>query len=487
MLFEEFSSSGIDGMYAYEAGNDFTIIKGNSLYVPHATTYNNGEQVLKIENLLEGKEIGRCECRDCKDYLLEIDGKTYTISQYSDGFKEVEAKAIYPCLADGTDIAYIVPTSADKTIGDLYIQNGVVDTDLRFVASDVVASSNGVIHEDAFDGFEFYFLKCTNGKYSLNKMWMDNNLTHKDYDALNEKVLFEGKLMPLYCTEASLYYYDLDNKDLYFVDYYQNEEGKVKKIYSGNIDEYYGFELSDFMFVDGDNVYYFNKYNTEEAQLVMTTGIDRIVYRGEVSDYGFNGGHMVDADADYCVFYDKNGDEYAIGQDKEKGAYSCHKLSHRIEEDKVTYYAGLSLMYIQDGVVCIDVWNGVGYDAYIKFNKETAVDYCSDYTGEFFFVYTKEGNLYYYNGEKKEYEILDSGLDPDKDGTGCNFAFDVHNEKLVYGKGGIMYSYDPEYEKISEKDMTYFYFTYEDSIVYCYYKDSDEKYYYVNGRAYKIF
>ena len=487
---EDFSAGDSDGMYDYESNNYYTIITDGKFIAPHAATFEYGEEVLKYPNLLEGKEIRRFETRKCGEYLFDIEGEVYAFSEYSDGFKPVEKNAVNPCMADGIDIAYIVPKNADQTVGDLYIQNGILDDDLRLVATDVVAASNGVVYENAFEGYFFYYLKYADGKYSLNEAWIDNNLNHDTAKPKWEKVLFEGKYMPLYCSQYSLYYYDLDSKDLYFVDYYHNEDGDVKKVYTGDFDSYYGFHTGGFMFTKGDEVYYYVNNNTGEADLILTTGIEKIVYRGLVSDYGYNGGHKIQSAPSYCIYYDKNGEEYVLGFDTKDSCYKAVKASHRIEEKEVTYFAGSNLMYIEDGVVYVDSANPSkenGFDTFIKFDKEEAVDYCCDYIAKYFFVYTKEGNLYYYDGEKKEYVILDSGLDPDKDGTGCNFVWDIKEERLLYGKDGKMYSFDPEYNKLKEIDLTYFYFSFEDSIDYCYYKDSDEKYVFQGNRAHKIF
>lgn len=492
---EDFYQSSSDGMYNYESDNDYAFFHGNTIMAPFATKYINGEQVFEYPNILEGKNVRRYESRNCNYYLFDLEGSYYTFSGYSDGFREVDKKAVNPCMADGSDIAYIVPTNNDQTVGDLYLQSGILDSELRFIANDVVASSNGVIYEDAFDGFDFYFLKCDNGRYSLNKAWIDNHLDHSNADPKWEKELFEGKNMPLFCTKYSLYYYDLDNKDMYYVDYYYNKEGDIEKFYTGDFDEYYGFHSGGFLFTKGDDVYYYVKRNTEKNQeeksnLILTTGIQKIVYRGEVSDYGYNGGHKIQSNLTYCIIYDKNGDEYCLGYDSKTDSYKTVKLNHRIEDKNVTYFNSACFMYLEDGVVYVespDFSMENGFSTSIKFDKEEAIDYCCDYSCENFFVYTKAGNLYYYDQDNEEYKFIDSGLDPDKDGTGCNFVWDIQEEKLVYGKDDKMYSYDPEYDSIKEKDSTYFYFSYEDSIVYCYYKDSDKKYIYHRGRAYEIF
>lgn len=469
----------------YDSLGDFIVMEGDTYKSYFAIDTFSEDGASYYENLIKGKNVEYTQTFNYANYVVTADGTNYMFNRLSDGFYELEKGSVNPTALDDEAAIYVMPTSNDGAVGDLYFINSFNKSPI-LIAKNVVASSTGVavrqISNDQI--FYFYYEKCEDGKYSLavsSAAALD--LLHGEGYEFTETIIKEGNIIPLYADDhdSKLFYYDLDNKELFY-----SEKGEAKKVYQGDYDEINFFHNGEMLVVKGDDLYYFDRYNSEEATLVLSTGLDQILCKSPITKLGFNNVNMVCGDVSASIVFDKNGSQYILdGLGNEVGAV---ELSHDVNDPTVDYYMHGLITYIEDGVLLIDEVTLGGTKTYVKFDKERVVDYCSSLTGNLFFVFTDQSNVYYRNIEENEDVLIDTGVEYNAQ-TGCNFAVDPSTEYLIYGKDGEMKAFDYlDRGYTDDLDLEHGYFVRDGSIFNYFYKDgSDEKFYVYNCIACRTF
>lgn len=475
------------GSFASDDDDFFIIREGNRLMTNKYREVINSEEILTIENVLEGKQPERLESYKYNSYVLTIDGKSYSINEYSDGFLEYPQGAINPFILKYRDTAYIMPTSADGTIGDLYFFD-CVWKDPQLVATDVVASSVGTggMTETGNRGFYAYYTKYTDGKYSMHKVWFDDDIGTKDEKyPIEDTVISDGNCVPLYTDGSYLYYYDQDKKDLYVAYFYNKDERK--KIYTGNIDEFYAFNDYSFIIRDGDKAYFYVPNNTEEMMPFNINGLEK-VQNVQMWDYGYRNGHYVNQWIHSCVLEDKSGKQYYVAIDRRNEKADAVELPRKLGNQVEYYYDGW-ISYIEDGVLYFER-NLLGdqNEKFIRFDEEKVVDYCVCHSGKYnFMILTEGGKLYAYNCDKEEDILIDTDVEMNKEGTNGQFFFDFKKGEIVYGKDGKWCVYNLEKDEKKEGKGRYGSLTRIDNIPFLHFDDLEGDYYYYGGWIYKVF
>ncbi|WP_026653013.1 zinc ribbon domain-containing protein [Butyrivibrio proteoclasticus] len=482
---ENLSTWSLYGLSEYDSLGDFIVIEGDSYKSYFAEDIFSEEGGSYYENLIKGKNIEYVQTFNYANYVVTADGTNYMFNRLSDGFYELEKGSVYPTALDDDAAIYVMPTSDDGTIGDLFFINSFNKTPI-LLARNVVGSSTGVaVRQIANEQiFYFYYEKYEDGKYSLAETSTTAlGLLHGEDFELTERIIAEGNTIPLYADDSDnkLYYYDLDEKTIYY-----SEKGEAKQIYQGEYDEIYFFHIGEMLVVKGDDLYYFDRNLSEEATLVLSTGLDHILCKSPITKQGYNNVNMVCGDVSASIVFDKNGAQYILdGLGHEVGAV---EIPHDVNDPTVDYYMHGLITYIEDGVLLIDEVSYSGIKTYVKFDKERVVDYCSNLNGSLFFVFTEQSNVYYRNISENEDVLIDSGVEYNAQ-TGCNFAVDPSSEYLIYGKDGQMKAFDYlDRGYTDELTLEHGYFVRDGSIFIYFYKDgSDEKYYLYNNRACSIF
>lgn len=470
---EYFSLRVGSGMYPYTSGsNDFIFFtEDNKYYAPFAKMLHIGQDSITFTD----KNVTRIENDEFRSCVITADGKNYLFNQWTDDPIMLNEKSVNAsCVYD--DATYMIPTSADGTVGDLYYINSIYEEE-QLVASDVVVDTAGInFYSPSYDDIKFLYTKEVGGKRTLILAYTKEETIQKGDFKIYETEVAEGNMIPVFLDIYDYAYYDQDKKELYYVSQDHQDKNKIetKMIYTGNMDEFYAFDDGELYILDGDNVYGFNP-SYEKAEPLLSTGIAKLEYHGNVSAYGFHNGHRVYASATSCLLTDKNGATY-FGATKES---ELTQPNRKMGEDKAYYYpcgCYSAILYVKDGVLWIDQYNGVNEETgelnienFILFDKEKVVDFCSDYGGGFMFVYTEDGNVYFLNADEKEVKLIDSGVDYNQESDIANFAFDYEDEKLYYSKDGNFFRYDIEMDSVNDsiyhegwkisRDWTYVYIT----------------------------
>lgn len=461
-----------DGMYPFTSGsNDFIFFEGNKYIAPFTTYLHLGEEPFTFSD----KNVERIENSEFNSCVITADGKNYLFNQWTDDPMELNANSINPgCVHDS--VTYMVPTSADGSVGQLYYMNAIFEEE-QLVAENVVCDTAGITFwTPGYDDMRFLYVKEADGARTLIKAYCVKETIEKGDYKVYEKEVAQGNLIPIFIEHDSFYYYDQDKKELYYVKE-KDDDSETKMIYSGDIDEYYVFERSSLYIVAGDDLFAYMP-GDEEAKPVLSTGLESIRYHGTVSPFGYHGGHRVFADMTDCIMTDKNGKEYFA-------SYSADTLvepNRKEGEDKAFYYPGVAIAYVKDGVLYLDQYQGINeegpvIETAILFDKEKVVDFCSDYRGRYTFVFTENRNVYCLNAEDKKVSLVDSGMDFSEDGNGGNFGFDYDNDYLLYSKDKVFYRYGVELESIQESLMSEGFITRDWNFIYFNSPGKEEKHF----------
>ena len=411
------------------------------------------------------------------NYVITADGTNYMFAELTSGFLELDKDSVYPAALDG-GASYIIPTSDDGKVGDLYFI-GYNKQIPKLIAHNVVASSNGIAERGLSNDqlYYFYFQKYEDGQYSMALATTPalDLLYEMDY-VVTERVLAKGEYMPLFADEDELYYLDVAGNSICYM--YKEE---VIEVYSGDYDQYYVMHNGDILIVNGNDVYYFDPDKKETVQFPMT-GLDDIVCKSPMSMLGYNKGTMVYAADSYLVLVDCEGKQYFMDYGE-----IC-ELTHNVYDPHVDYFDAGVLTYIQDGVLLYDRISRSGVETYVKFDKEKVIDYCSSMDALYFFVLTDQGNLYYRDFDKDEDVLVDSGVELNKDKSGGNIAYDYPSMYVLYGKDGEMKAFDVlDRGYTDDLDLPHGRFDREGIFNYYFLDGSDEKHYILNCQICSIY
>ena len=386
--------------------------------------------------------------------LVTTDSSTYYIdANFSDdGFKELPEDAICANLSQ-LGFSYVIPTDSSEygylynpkdgsEIGDLYDVYTIHQDEPKLIASNVVANSNCNSSYEEDDNIYWIYSKYSDDKFSLVRAYANaDEVKDGDDFTVTEEVIKEGEYLLLYGSRYICYYYSPETLELYC-----NNKGEESLIYTGDIDTYY-VDGTNILLVFGDDLYYYDTTCTEAINF-SSDGLKDITCRGGISAYGSFGGHFSTTDITYSIITDNNDNEYVINGTT-NDAVDIITLTHKLEEENVSVYPGSSrtdILYIEDGILYIDeVFVNNGSRTYVLYDKEKVLDYylMPQNTGqERMFIYTEEGNLYDVKYETDEETLVDTGVDLNQDGTGCNGAYDYKWTNFVYSKSGTFYAYD---------------------------------------------
>ena len=479
----EYFSMGVrDGMYPMSNGsNDFIFFVDNKYIAPFTHFVHLGEEPFTFSD----KNVERIESYQYQSCVITADGKNYLFNEWNDDPLELNEKSVYPACVY-TDVTYMIPTSADGTVGDLYYLHPIYKEE-QLVASDIVADTAGVnFWTPSYDDMRFLYTREKDGARTLIIAKCEEETIEKGAFKVYEKEVAQGNLIPIFVEHDEFYYYDQDKKELYYVKD-DKDDFETKMVYSGDMDEYYVFESSQLYIVSGNEVYCYIP-GDDEANMVLSTGLESIRYHGTVSPYGYHGGHRIYSYIGNCLVTDKDGKEYFGAQSKE----SLVEPNRKMGEDKAYYYPGGEysvIAYIKDGVLYLDQYMGhedgeLKMETAILFDKEKVVDFCSDYSGCYTFVFTEDRNVYCLNAEDKKVSLIDSGMDYNEDGSGGNFAYDFDSEQLYYSKDGEFYRYGVELESIQDSLMDSAYLTRDWNYVYINAEGREEKHLLYGGSKY---
>ena len=446
---EYFNCRVDDGMYSFsDDTRDFVFFTDeNKFYAPFASIKYKMDDSDAVT--FSDKKVTRIENYEYKSCVITADGKNYIFNTYTETPLMLNEKSVNPACVHN-DVTYVIPTSSDGTVGDLYYMNSIYEEE-QLIAKNVIANTAGINYYSAsYDEIEFLYTKEENGKQSLVLAYTNEETIEKGDFKIYEIEIATGNIIPLFVDRLDCAYYDKDKKEIIHVvvDDKFKKIAETKKIYSGNIDEYYVFDEGNELFIiDGDNVYGYYK-SADETKLVLSTGLESIEYHGKVSPCGYNNGHRVFADVSSCLLTDKNQEVYFGGIKSGE----LVKPNRKLGEDKAYYYPSGAISYIKDGILYIDSYGDEeGIENFILFDKEKVKDFCSDYTGKYTFVYTEKGRVYLLNGEEKKVKLVDSGVDYNKEGDCANFAYGSPYEDLYYSKNGEFYCYDIDMESIGKR------------------------------------
>lgn len=468
---------------AQQDSDDVVVWRDNKYAATFYTRYTMLDQVASFKE----KGIDRIEKGNRYEaYLISSEGKHYVLSEYSEGFQELPEGSVNPALS-GSDITYVMPTSSDKAVGDLYYMYAIYDIP-KLVASDVVAQSNGVIRD--WTGLHFIYEKYVNGQYSITRASVDRDAINQkegDYQ-VEETTLVEGNYMPIGYVENtsessySLYYFDCVNKDIYFKD-----SEKTRKILSGGFDKYY-YGGMDLIIVSGDDVYYFSPgLNVDVAVPVLHTGLSEYYTGGYCSPLGYNNGYRIDEEG---VLIDNDGKEYILKENGNDGnPITAYELPHKLEEKGVELYSNHLLSYIEDGVLYVDEIRTYDVRKYILFDKEPVYSTCVCPDGDDFFVFTTTGNIYYIDFDEQTTTMIDSGIDFIEETQDYNYTWDYKWDDLVYSKNGKFYYFDIYTKQVEDgfDEDVEGYFIHEGDYTFFQYPDEDSSRLYSGHNFYPFY
>ncbi len=478
----EFSEYGFYPLRSEGDTDDYMVWKDNKYAATFHTRYTFLDQVESFKD----KKIDRLES-GLEGYLVSTEGKNYMINVFSDGFYELEEGSMYPEL-QGHDVTYIMPSNADKTMGDLYYMYCVYKIP-KLIAHNVVGASNGIV-DDNGDFYDFVYQKYENGKYSLVRARVNEEALEEkegDYE-VEETVLLDGNYMPLSYDGGldfySMYYLDVDNKAFYYT---STKENETKKIYTGEYDKYYigGGVIT---IVSGKDVYYYSAgLGVDVAVPILHTGLSEYYTGGYCSPVGYLGGYRMEGDG---IFIDDDRKEYSLRfQGSEGNPVIAYELPHKLEERGTELYSGTYLTYIEDGVLYVDDLTGYEIRTYIKFDQEPVYSTCSNYNGDYFFVFTTEGNIYYIDSKDKQVTKIDSGIDFIEETQDYNYAWDCKWYDLVYSKNGKYYYFDVFQDQVGDgfDEDVEGYFVHDGDYTYFQYPDEDTPRLYMGHNFYPFY
>ena len=464
MDFFERSAAPLRGYYG---GDDLMVWRGNKYA---ATFYTRRIMFDQVESFSD-KEIERLEM-GYDGYVVTCEGKNYLINDSTEGFLQLEEGSVSPFNVGVSSVAYVMPTNADKTVGDLYFMYIVYKRPI-LIAKNVVADSCGI--SNTYGGYNFVYQKYEDGKYSIVKATIDSEAAENKEDSdytVEETVLVEGNYKPLsysYSTNHStLMYVDCDNNDVYYI-----KDDETKKILTGGYDRYY-MDGTGTIFVSGYDVYYYSAdLDIDKAVPILHTGLADIIDGKYRTPYGFLDGYWIERNA---ILVDNDGKEYYlrfIGNDG--SPVTAYELPHKLEERGVELYDGRYLSHIEDGVLYIDDLESYDIKTYIMFDQAPVYSTCCNENCDYFFIFTTDGDIYYIDTYEKKVTLIDSGVDFIEETQDYNYAWDYKWTDLVYSKGGKFYCFNTANDTIEETLEDFEgYFIHDGDYTYFQYPDENE-------------
>lgn len=462
--------------YPYNTNDDYIIFRGNhyfSEYLKYGLTHNR--------ITFEDKTIDKLQMGDYESAIVTSEGKNYYVDDAAEGFFEIDERAVYPSLTDW-NVTYVIPTSSDGQVGDLYYMYSVWPESPKVIAHDVVACTTGMTYDS--DTKVFFFTKYVDGKYSLVRAECEKTENKEDEYDVTETVIREGYYIPIHKGYKCVYYYDPESKELF----YQEDEGEATLLYTGNIDEYF---IGDQMYIrDGSDLYAVDSNHVKTAEKVLEN-FDCFVGTDDIYDYGNYNGHEV---RHVCVLKDKNGDEYVVSSGSNSNEHlHTIKLNFKVEDPDYTicdeHNDYVKSLHLLDGVLYVDtLYDDGSFDRVKNFDKEKVVSYSFTNDDRYVLVYTESGNIYLENKEDEKTDLVIEGVDKNKDGSDGNYTWDYEQGEIIYGKGGKFYSFDPYDSEVDEimENHDYGYFTRDKFLTYFEYQDpenAENKSYYYHDHA----
>ena len=453
-------------------GEDFVFFEGSKFVSYSLEDSTDVYSPSYIANPISDKKFDYIQTYNNENNAIVCDGKCYVLNRFSEEFKELGDDIICPTAISEYNVIYVKPTSEDGTVGTLILED-CLRNKVTELATDVVASSTGVvIDEGCGELYHFYYQKNVDGKLALIDATAPEDAirTGKDFE-IQENIMCQGDIIPLGKDryEKSLYYYDNETQTVYYV-----KKDEAKPIYQGTFDQYYNFDSGELLIISGKNVYYFAPSYVEEASLILDTGFKSITNKGCLSKQGFGKGYYVHESAEAVVVNDKKGKQYFLCT--QGSSVAAVELTHKTTEPGTNYFDNNTLLYIENGVLLMDIIDINSVETYVIYDENRTVDYCVSPDGRDLFVYTGDASLYYFNRDKSQFKLIDTDVEYDKE-YGANIACDYYVNYIIYGKDGQMHCYYPleDEKEVDILDLPHGRFAREGIFNYFYADDLKEK------------